>query len=150
MPLPLVSSSTAERPGKPRTHIQPPSTRVQGAPFQSTATLSFADAPNKDLETQPKPRPPSLPLTFLSQAICSSTRPAKLGMPCPLHAAFFLACKLGLNLQWCPLHACLELSQVPTLSWYRTLEASHLPCPGPCDSCGDPKIRAYFSVDQRS
>lgn len=43
---------------------------------------------------------------------------------CRAGSAFFLACKLGLNLQRCHLHSCLEPSPVPSLAWHISLEAS--------------------------
>lgn len=64
------------------------------------------------------PKPPLLPQPHLQSQACLLT-------------AFFLACRLGLNLQWCHLHSCLEPSPVPSLAWHIALEASAPPGPIP-------------------
>lgn len=60
------------------------------------------------------PQATSFPTPYLQNWACLPT-------------AAFLACKLGLNLQWCHRHSCLEPSPLPRLAWHIALEASATP-----------------------
>lgn len=85
---------------------------------------------------------PSSPVLVHHPKICRPTAKVRdtfspsdnsfLKSPLPPHptclpTAFFVTCKLGLNLQWCHLYPCLEPSPVPSLAWHIALEASAPP-----------------------
>lgn len=112
-----ILSSTSQYPVAPRAHIQPFSSRIQSAVFQGTAILSH-----------PKIcRPTTQARDTISPSDSSFPKSPLPPHPTCLPTAFFLACKLGLNLQQCCLHPRLEPSPVPSLAWHLALEASAPP-----------------------